>query len=357
MPVTAKKRSGHPLQTQQKMERRRIPAGDLHQMGGEKGPTSLAQRRILIADKDRHVRQQFLDLLKQQGLKVDAVTTADMVLKRVKVRPYEAIFLGQEISCLGELGLTERIIRIRPHASVVLMETCHSSQSRQQAMKRGTLYYLVKPVSPEMLEIVVQSCLERAHLLRQNAELQRKTILDDLTTAFNRRYLDAYLDEELDRVRRYRRTLSILFFDLDHLKDVNDRHGHLAGSRVLRELAQLIKGKLRKSDRIFRYGGDEFVVTLPETGAEGALCAAHRLRRMVRSHRFLRTSGRGVRLTASFGVATFPEDGAVQKDLIRAADQAMYRVKTQTRDGVASRSRIEADTLGSDAGRSRLATV
>lgn len=213
----------------------------------------------------------------------------------------------------------------------------------------GAFHYLVKPVSPETLAIVVQSCLERSHLLMQNADLQRKTIQDDLTTAFNRRYLDAYLDEELDRVRRYRRTLSILFFDLDHLKDVNDRHGHLAGSRVLRELAQLIKGKLRKSDRIFRYGGDEFVVTLPETGTEGALCVAHRLRRMVRSHRFLSTSGQAVKLTASFGVATFPQDGALQKDLLRAADRAMYRVKTRTRDGVASGGRIEADTLGSDA--------
>ncbi len=336
MPVTAKKRSGHLLQTQQKVERRRIPAGDLHLMSGEKNPASLAQKRGLIADRDPYVRQEFLNRLKQQGLQVDAVATADVALKRVKARTYDAIFLGQEISRIGGLGLTERIIRICPHASVVLMGAGNSSLSRQHAIQRGAFHYLVRPVSLETLEIVVQSCLERSHLLRQNAELQRKTIQDDLTTAFNRRYLDAYLDEELDRVRRYRRTLSILFFDLDHLKDVNNRHGHLAGSRVLRELAQLIKDKLRKSDRIFRYGGDEFVVTLPETGTEGALCVAHRLRRMVRSHRFLATSGQAVKLTASFGVATFPQDGALQKDLIRAADRAMYRVKTRTRDGVAS---------------------
>jgi diguanylate cyclase (GGDEF)-like protein len=332
--VTAKKKVSHPLQTQQQVERRRIPAGDLHPVGVKNGLVSLAQRRVLIADKDSYVRQEFLNRLKQQGLQVDAVATADVALKRVKVRTYDAIFLGQEISRIGGLGLTERIVRTCPHASVVLMGAGNSSLSRQHAIRRGAFHYLVTPVSLETLEIVVRSCLERSHLLRQNAELQRKTIQDDLTTAFNRRYLDAYLDEELDRVRRYRRTLSILFFDLDHLKDVNNCHGHLAGSRVLRELAQLIKGKLRKSDRIFRYGGDEFVVTLPETG--GALCVAHRLRRMVRSHRFLATSGRAVKLTASFGVATFPQDGASQKDLIRAADRAMYRVKTRTRDGVAS---------------------
>nr|MBI3611808.1 diguanylate cyclase [Nitrospirota bacterium] len=339
MAVAVTKKNGHPMQAAQKVERRRIPAGAPYPIGGGGGPVSLAQKRVLIADKDPCVRQEFQNRLKQQGLQVDAAIKAAAALKRVKTRPYDAVFLGQEISRIGGLGLTERIIRIRPHASVVLMGASHSGQSRQNAMQRGAFHYVAKPVSLETLEVVVQSCLERSHLLRQNAELQRQTIQDDLTTAFNRRHLDAYLDEELDRVRRYRRTFSILFFDLDHLKEVNNRHGHLAGSRVLRELAQLIKGKLRKSDRIFRYGGDEFVVTLPETGTEGALCVAHRMRRLIRSHRFLATSGQAVKLTASFGVSTFPRDGTLQKDLIRAADRAMYRVKTKTRDGVASGGR------------------
>ncbi|TAJ23112.1 MAG: GGDEF domain-containing response regulator [Nitrospirae bacterium] len=339
MPVTAWKRNGRPLRPSQRVERRRIPAGHPAPLDEERGPVSLAQGRVLIADTDRHVRRQLLDLLDQQGLQVDAVTTAEMALKRVKARAYDAVFLDQEALRIGGLGLMRRILRIRPHASVVLMVACDSRESRLGAMKRGAFHYLVKPVGPGTLEIVVRSCLERSRLLQQNAELQQKTIQDDLTTAFNRRYLDAYLDDELERNRRYGHTFSIVFFDLDHLKDVNNRHGHLVGSRVLREVAQLIQGELRKSDRIFRYGGDEFVVTLPETGTEGALCVAHRFRRVVRLHRFLVTEGLAVNLTASFGVATFPQDGASQKALLRAADQAMYRVKTQTRDGVARRER------------------
>jgi diguanylate cyclase (GGDEF)-like protein len=217
------------------------------------------------------------------------------------------------------------------------MGKCGNLESSVTAMERGAFHFLTKPVDQGVLDIVLRGCLERARLLHQNAELQQKTIQDDLTTAFNRRHLDAYLEEELERDRRYGRTFSILFFDLDHLKEVNDQHGHLAGSRVLREVARLIQIKLRKSDRIFRYGGDEFVVTLPETGAEGALRVAHRLRRAVRSHQFLVAEGLAVTLTASFGVATFPHDGSSQEELIRAADQAMYRIKTQSRDGVASR--------------------
>lgn len=300
-------------------------------------PIPVTQGRILIADTDRQDRQQLLDLLDRRGFQVDVAASATATLKKVEGIVYDAIFVDQKLPRIGGLELLPRILRMRPDASVLVMAKGGSLESSVNAMKRGAFHYLTKPVEQGVLDIVLRSCMERSRLLYQNAELQQKTIQDDLTTAFNRRYLDAYLDEELERDRRYGRTFSILFFDLDHLKEVNDRHGHLAGSRVLREVAKLIQVKLRKSDRIFRYGGDEFVVTLPETGAEGALRVAHRLRRAVRSHRFLAAEGLAVTLTASFGVSTFPHDGSSQEELVRTADQAMYRVKTHTRDGVASR--------------------
>jgi diguanylate cyclase (GGDEF)-like protein len=276
-------------------------------------------------------------LLHQRGFHVDVAASTAAALKKVEETAYDAVFVDQELPRIGGLELLPRILRIRPGASVLVLTKCGSFESGVNAMRRGAFHSLMKPMAQGVLDIVLRSCMERSRLLQQNAELQQKTIQDDLTTAFNRRHLDACLDDELERGRRYGRAFSILFFDLDHLKDVNDRHGHLAGSRVLREVAQRIQSKLRKSDRIFRYGGDEFVVTLPETGAEGAFRVAHRLRRALRSHRFLEADGLAVTLTASFGVATFPHDGASQEDLIRVADQAMYRVKAKTRDGVASR--------------------
>ena len=300
-------------------------------------PIPVTQGRILIADTDRQDRQQLLDLLDRRGFQVDVAASATATVKKVEGIVYDAIFVDQKLPRIGGLELLPRILRMRPDASVLVMAKGGSLESSVNAMKRGAFHYLTKPMEQGVLDIVLRSCMERSRLLYQNAELQQKTIQDDLTTAFNRRYLDAYLEEELERDRRYGRTFSILFFDLDHLKEVNDRHGHLAGSRVLREVAKLIQVKLRKSDRIFRYGGDEFVVTLPETGAEGALRVAHRLRRAVRSHRFLAAEGLAVTLTASFGVSTFPHDGSSQEELVRTADQAMYRVKTHTRDGVASR--------------------
>lgn len=297
----------------------------------------LSKRRVLIVDEERPVRQQLAKLIGGRGFRVDVAASAEAALKKIEGNPYDAVFLDLVLRRVGGLELLPQILRIRPDVSVVVMAGDGSLQSSMNAMKRGAFHYLVKPVEQGVLDVVLRNCMERSRLLHQNAQLKQTTLQDDLTTAFNRRHLDAYLEEELERSRRYGRTFSMLFFDMDHLKTVNDRYGHLAGSRVLREVAQLIQDKLRKSDRLFRYGGDEFVVTLPETGAAGALRVANRLRRAVRGHRFLATEGRTVSLTASFGVATFPHDGSSQEEMIRVADQAMYRVKSKTRDGVAAR--------------------
>lgn len=296
-----------------------------------------SKRRVLIVDEERPVRQQLAKLIGGRGFRVDVAASAEAALKKIEGNPYDAVFLDLVVRRVGGLELLPQILRIRPDVSVVVMAGDGSLQSSMNAMKRGAFHYLVKPVEQGVLDVVLRNCMERSRLLHQNAQLKQTTLQDDLTTAFNRRHLDVYLEEELERSRRYGRTFSMLFFDMDHLKTVNDRYGHLAGSRVLREVAQLIQDKLRKSDRLFRYGGDEFVVTLPETGAAGALRVANRLRRAVRGHRFLATEGRTVSLTASFGVATFPHDGSSQEEMIRVADQAMYRVKSKTRDGVAAR--------------------
>ena len=300
-------------------------------------PASRVPGRVLVVEEGRQHRQQLAEGVARRGYAVDSAASPESALKKLEANSYEAIFLEFTPRRTRGLELLSQMLRVRADASIVVMADQGHGRSSIHAAEKGAFHLLIKPVKPEVLDLALRSCAERSRLLQQNAELRERTIQDDLTSAFNRRYLDAYLDEEVDRSRRYGRTFSILFLDLDHLKMVNDRYGHLAGSRVLREVALLIQAKLRKSDRIFRYGGDEFVVSLPETGATGAVRVANRLRRAVRSHRFLAGDGLLVNLTASFGVATFPQDGASREELIRGADEAMYRVKVRSRDGVAAR--------------------
>lgn len=164
--------------------------------------------------------------------------------------------------------------------------------------------------------------------------VQELTVTDDLTKLHNSRFLHEVLDHEISRAGRYKTELSVIFLDLDHFKKVNDEHGHLNGSKLLYEVADVIRGRLRKSDFGVRYGGDEFVVLLPQTPKKRALEVARRLRRAINDHHYL---GReDVRLTASFGVAAFPVDAKTKVDLLRMADNAMYSIKNTTRDGIGS---------------------
>jgi diguanylate cyclase (GGDEF)-like protein len=166
--------------------------------------------------------------------------------------------------------------------------------------------------------------------------IKQLTVTDDVTLLYNARFLEQALEQNFRRARRYKTPLSLIFMDLDHFKHVNDTFGHLVGSSLLKEVAVLLKSILRITDIPTRYGGDEFVVILPETGKEEALIVANRIRDALRSKDFGRDHGLSYRITASFGVSTYPEDADNKVDLLRLADQAMYWVKEHNRDNIAT---------------------
>jgi diguanylate cyclase (GGDEF)-like protein len=168
---------------------------------------------------------------------------------------------------------------------------------------------------------------------RTFARVQELTISDEWTGLYNARFLMRFLDEETRRARRYRHSLSVIFFDLDHFKLVNDRNGHAVGSGLLRYVGEVVRACVRDTDRAIRYGGDEFVVVMPETPKCGAMVMAERLRERVAEGIF-RTQATVVSTTASFGVATFPDDGNEPMDVLAAADRAMYRAKAKGRNNV-----------------------
>ncbi|MGE5126550.1 MAG: GGDEF domain-containing protein, partial [Betaproteobacteria bacterium] len=151
---------------------------------------------------------------------------------------------------------------------------------------------------------------------------------------FNSRYLNLYLGREIKRCKRHGIPLSVIFLDLDGFKGVNDQFGHLAGSGTLTEVGGVLAQGVRESDILARYGGDEFVVVLPETPASGALVIAERLRRAIEEHCFLENQGISARISASFGIATYPDHALSPEGLIQKADQAMYRVKEREKNGI-----------------------
>jgi diguanylate cyclase (GGDEF)-like protein len=175
--------------------------------------------------------------------------------------------------------------------------------------------------------------IENARHVQRIHEL---TITDDCTTLYNARHLNFMLDTEIYRSHRYSYEFSIIFIDLDHFKNVNDTHGHLTGSKLLGEIGNMIKGNCRLIDFAFRYGGDEFVLLLPQTSKENACRVARRLHSLMKSTLWLKDEGLNVHITASVGVASYPVDSADKAGLLHLADEAMYLVKNTTRDRVAA---------------------
>ena len=175
--------------------------------------------------------------------------------------------------------------------------------------------------------------IENARLYEKAEEL---AITDDTTQIPNMRYFYHILNREVARARRRNSSLSLLFIDLDKFKLVNDTHGHLHGSRLLLEIAHVLKRSLRGVDLVARYGGDEFVGLLPDTPHETAFRLAERLRSLVEAFTYRPDPSLTIKVTCSIGVASFPDQAKTKEDLVRFADQAMYRAKGAQRNVVYS---------------------
>ncbi|HEU5458494.1 MAG TPA: sensor domain-containing diguanylate cyclase [Terracidiphilus sp.] len=169
---------------------------------------------------------------------------------------------------------------------------------------------------------------------RDVARIQQLTITDDTTGLYNVRHLYEVLHQELQRCEQTGTPVSLAFLDLDRFKHVNDRHGHLVGSELLALVGQRLRELSRPQDLCFRYGGDEFVILMPETGAEQALAQASMLHGALTATRFRVKVGLELSVSASVGLATAPNDGNAIHAVIGMADDRMYRVKTSGRGKV-----------------------
>lgn len=216
------------------------------------------------------------------------------------------------------------------HWSLLIWQQPHSGESdppssdqlRSSEAWTQTLNFFVRQIQ----------VMYRAYARYQKA--QALLLRDDLTGLYNYRYLETSLENEIRRVHRFKTTFSVLFIDLDHFKPINDTHGHLAGSQVIKQVAEVLKDGLREVDSVFRYGGDEYVVMLLGANSETALRAAERIRQKIAETSFIVNDSTTVRLTASIGVASCPEHGQSKEELLRMADESMYRSKKSGKNRV-----------------------
>ncbi|MGB3222257.1 MAG: diguanylate cyclase [Desulforhopalus sp.] len=184
----------------------------------------------------------------------------------------------------------------------------------------------------ELVSVANAFNLMTAKILKQEEALVFAAIIDELTGLFNRREFDRLLFEEIKRSKRYGSPVSLIMGDIDHFKIFNDTYGHQAGDEVLRTVAQTIKAGLREIDKAFRFGGEEFIILLPECDKKNVYQAAERIRKAVEEIRTRLNDGKIIKTTISLGVATYPDDGATPDTLLKSGDIAMYESKEKGRN-------------------------
>jgi diguanylate cyclase (GGDEF)-like protein len=212
---------------------------------------------------------------------------------------------------------------------VIFLTGASSTQQKIKGLELGAIDYVTKPFDPAELRARVRAALRLKYLMDL---LARKAQIDPLTGLWNRRFLDSRLDEAESLARRSGQPLSCVIADIDHFKSINDRFGHPFGDEVLRGVAGVMSDLVRTEDTLCRFGGEEFVLVLPNTPADGAVNLAERLREQVAGKAF-QHKGTSVPVTASFGIAGY--DPAATVPMLDRADQALYAAKKAGRNRVA----------------------
>jgi len=197
---------------------------------------------------------------------------------------------------------------------------------------------LIRPLNQNEIEARIANLLRMRRwsleLKKEHDRVMKLAVTDDVSGFNNTRYLHRYLDRLLDSETVKSTEVSLVFFDLDNFKHLVDSHGHLCGTKALREVAQVVHKVLDEDDRLVRYGGDEFIVILPRQGKEVAKAKVEKMKRAITSASFLQKEGIKARLTASFGLATYPEDARDKHTLLAEADRCLFHSKSEGKNRI-----------------------
>lgn len=297
--------------------------------------------RILVVDDNLDNLEVLATRLRFRGYTVETATSGEEALARVAEDPPDLILLDVMMPGLDGYEVARRI-RADPNLPfipIILVTARDSTQDKVAGLDAGADDYLTKPINYPELEARVRAMLRikelQGELEEKNRELARLSISDGLTGLYNHRHIQEVVHEEFERAKRTREPLSVVMFDLDHFKRVNDTYGHQVGDRVLQEMARILRSTAREIDKLGRYGGEEFIAVLPDTGIDDAVTFAERVRERVERHPFDVGRGQPIHLTVSAGVATYPHPAVYNpKTLIHRADQALYAAKNAGRNRV-----------------------
>ncbi len=309
---------------------------------------SRAKLSILLVEDSEVEARTTKGYLEMAGYDVEWVENGTSAIKAAKTRPFDAILLDLVLPDISgrETCLFLRSSRETRGIPVIMLSVKDRVADKVAGLEAGADDYLTKPYSYQELNARIYACLRTKALLdelgKKNeqmtemlASVKMLADTDPLTNLSNRRSFEVILDHEFRQIVRFPFLLSCLMIDIDHFKRVNDIHGHRAGDIVLVEIAKIFKSTLRGSDAAARWGGEEFLILLSQTGKAGALDVARKLLGKVSAHRFSGLQDESI--TVSIGIAGLPDPciNSVES-LVNEADRAMYEAKRRGRNTVVS---------------------
>ncbi|MBI3392296.1 MAG: diguanylate cyclase [Nitrospirae bacterium] len=317
------------------------------------------RRRVLVVTHDESVRRTALEILGSGGFDVTVKGDIGATTEAEILDETDVLVLDEDLPAVDAATLFQTSLLADFRGSRIVVGTDPETERVIGLLKSGIYDYVVKPVQSARLEKAVAGGIENSESLtkiltlaeeleRANRELESQkealekerdrlkemALKDSLTGILNFRGFREALDREYHAFIRFKVPLSLLMVDIDNFKRVNDTRGHQAGDEVLRTVACLLEGDLRRSDLLARYGGEEFVILLPGTTIDRAYFKAERLRRLIEDHSFA-YNGHEIGLTISAGVSAVPMDGVKGiDDFLGMADRALYRAKRGGRNRV-----------------------
>ncbi|MCJ7568590.1 MAG: diguanylate cyclase [Anaerolineales bacterium] len=288
---------------------------------------SMQVGRILIAEDDPDYRELLSRRASRMGLEVHQAADGQQAIDALQEHEFDALVLDLYMPEHTGLEVIDAARKIDQDIQALILTGSASVETAVDALRAGVYDYLTKPLeSMTSFELALSRALERRYLVKENKrlfeEIQRLAVTDSLTGLYNRHKLQDSLATEVERAKRYNRPLSIIMIDMDKLKVINDTYGHAAGDEALKLVAKSIQHSIRKVDLGTRFGGDEFIVLLPEADHKEAASVAKRIRKAILEVEF--ESGN---LSVSMGVVQWHPGFDTPNDFVHAVDEAMYLAK------------------------------
>lgn len=308
------------------------------------GP-QMSKAKILLVEDDKLQARFTKEYLESIGYEVVWVDEGKLAIKAVKTQPIDLILLDRILPDLdgNEICRWLKLNQDTKGIPVIMLTVKRTTSEKIEGFEAGADDYLPKPYNKTELNARIYAALRTKALQDELREKNRQleevlskvevlAITDPLTELYNRRHFESLIEKEFNKTIRYKKPTSCILIDIDYFKSINDEYGHRKGDQILKEIAAVIKNCVRKVDTVARWGGEEFIILLPETNKEQAIKAAERIIDTIRNHEFL---GISKKITVSIGIASVPDISVESAEkLIDACDNALYEAKRKGRDRI-----------------------